>query len=47
VLCAGGFERAIARSESKPDPFNQVAVNGGVMKGGFEPTSDTMLFSVI
>jgi len=35
VLRAGGFERAIAPSPSKTDPFNQLAVNRRLMKAGF------------
>jgi hypothetical protein len=44
VLCPGGFERAIAPSPSKTDRFNQLAVKGRLMKAGFEPTSDAILF---
>jgi len=44
VLCAGGFERAIAPSPSKTARFNPLAVNGRLMKAGFKPTSDAILF---
>jgi hypothetical protein len=44
VLYAGGFERAIAPSPSKTARFNQLAVNGRLMKAGFKPTSDAILF---
>jgi len=35
LLCAGGFERAIARYPSKTDRFNQLAVKGHLRKAGF------------
>jgi hypothetical protein len=44
VLCAGGFEGAIAPSPSKTARFNQLAVNGRLMKADFQPRSDAILF---
>jgi len=44
VLRAGGFEGAIAPSPSKTERFNQLAVNRRLMKAGFEPTSDAIVF---